>query len=320
LQEDGDEPGALEHRAKFEQIDAAKGGACAYIAKYIAKNIDDAGAVGREGHRDEWAGQRELEGMDAGRAAQRVAAWASAHGIRQFQAIGQPPVGVWRELRRLPSDATGEDSQAMRAAMLAVNRQDERRACWAGYLSAQGGAMLPRKQYRLKLEQRTEQRAGVYGLTLAARPFGVSVAGLPGVVYQSQRKQWKPKGTWTAEAREAVHGEWGAMARAFSKLQAASRGVTLADGWAPALASPKGAAAWTRVNNCTGQAQKQSLGDAQAGFPEHFNKAPGGDSTTWKPPKWTNSPLPNSKQQPNLSEVLQKLPASCLQACATLWS
>lgn len=40
MRESPDEPGAAEHRFKVEIIDPAKGSAAAYVAKYIAKNLD----------------------------------------------------------------------------------------------------------------------------------------------------------------------------------------------------------------------------------------------------------------------------------------
>jgi hypothetical protein len=40
LQDSPDKPGALKHRVDFKLIDAGKGTAAGYIAKYVAKNID----------------------------------------------------------------------------------------------------------------------------------------------------------------------------------------------------------------------------------------------------------------------------------------
>lgn len=206
-----DEPGADEHRFKVEPIDPKKGGAVAYVAKYIAKNIDDAGAVGAEGHRDEAGGEQvEIDGA-GGNKARRVLAWASAWGIRQFQAIGQPPVTVWRELRRVDSCAAQGASQSIKAAHAAVNREGDKLACWRGYLDAQGGAMKGRAaRVRLFVEQ--QRRDGIYGPTEGQRIVGVHDVTRPGEVVLSSRKQWKPRGTWTADTREAATlGDWGAV-------------------------------------------------------------------------------------------------------------
>ena len=142
LQHEGDEYGAQEYRFKAEEIDPARGGAVAYVAKYISKNIDDFGAVGEEGHFDQLGGQREL--IEGTNKARRVTAWASAWGIRQFQAIGQPPVTVWRELRRIEAGMVAGASKRLQRAHAAVHKTEGKRADWRAYLTEQGGAMVGR--------------------------------------------------------------------------------------------------------------------------------------------------------------------------------
>lgn len=224
LQDAGDEQGAEQYRFKAERIDPARGGAVAYVAKYIAKNIDDFGAVGEEGHFDHQGAQQEF--IEGGNKAQRVTAWASAWGIRQFQAIGQPPVTVWRELRRVDAAIAAGGSDRLQRAHKAVHKGDTSRADWCAYMTEQGGAMVGR-DYALRIHFDKEQREGRYGLAEVALPRGVYDVERTGELCTSSRKQWKPAGTWSeAERSTAQRGALGDLALEFLPT-------------------------WTRFNNCT---------------------------------------------------------------------
>lgn len=107
---------SAEHRRDFKLIAKAKGSATGYIAKYVSKNIDG-----------EHVGD-DLEGKSAVESAKRVEAWCATWGIRQLPSIGCPPVGVWRELRRiaaLPADAPAHLQQAHRAENKQAQREGD---------------------------------------------------------------------------------------------------------------------------------------------------------------------------------------------------
>lgn len=229
LQHEGEEYGAKEYRFKAESIDQAKGGAVAYVAKYIAKNIDDFGAVGDEGHVDHDQFGAQVEIIEGGNKARRVTAWASAWGIRQFQPIGQPPITVWRELRRIDGSMAAAASKRLQRAHAAVNKTDGKRADWCAYMTEQGGAMVGRA-YQLRLEFDTAEVQGRYGPADVVKPAGVYDVARPGELCTSTRKQWKPRGTWTpAERHTATVGLFAEVC------------ILSIDFGTP----------WTRFNNCT---------------------------------------------------------------------
>jgi hypothetical protein len=152
LAEAPDEAGARDHRFTAKAIDEGQGGATAYVAKYIAKNIDGHRV---EGH-DEASAEDANRGNDAGNA-ERVLAWASRWGIRQFQQVGGPSVTVWRELRRLrePVDGQGDLFEAARAAADEGN--------WLAFVDAMGGPVLPRADRPIRIAKVQAPTAGKYG-------------------------------------------------------------------------------------------------------------------------------------------------------------
>ena len=81
---DGEEAGAKKSRFEAKKLDPAKGGAVAYVAKYVAKNIDGVDADGK------CIGVDDETDLDFINSAERVQAWKSRHGIRQFQFVGSP--------------------------------------------------------------------------------------------------------------------------------------------------------------------------------------------------------------------------------------
>lgn len=122
LADSPNEPGAQRQRVKVERINHKKGSATGYIAKYICKNVD---GIYEDGEGQEYRfddkrrdsnGDMQKTGMSSDEAAARVDAWAACWGIRQFQQIGGPKVGAWRELRRLGDDMQEGEIEPFRAA------------------------------------------------------------------------------------------------------------------------------------------------------------------------------------------------------------
>ena len=191
LSDDGDEPGAADYRLSIKAMKS--GGAAGYIAKYIAKNIDDHAI---DSHLDDYAPGKVINADVLGDApikpCDRVEAWAAHWGVRQFQALGQPPVTVWRELRRVEAATVAEHpSQALRAAWSCAHRRGAELADWAGYVRAQGGMGQGRK-YALHLALRVSELEGAYETMDAARPVGVEdKRKFPGLWCVSKRRTWR---------------------------------------------------------------------------------------------------------------------------------
>jgi hypothetical protein len=250
LAEDGHEPGAQEQRVKFEIIDKEKGSAAAYIAKYISKNIDDDSA---DAH-DEVTGpdgmpvKISMPSDGATKASQRVDAWAGVWGIRQFQPIGQPPVTVWRELRRV-AEAEVKDAPAnLRAAWDACQRVErtdeetgevtvERPANYANYIRAQGGVSVGR-DYAIAIKKEPARIEGRYGVHQGEAPAGVFVRTAPNTIYASTRYTWTRTG-----ASLAVRSSWSPVNNCTESAWAARPHGT--DPWSAGAPAPEPMAEFT---------------------------------------------------------------------------
>lgn len=242
LKDGGNEPGALKNRVNIKRMTA--GGAAGYVAKYIAKSV---GHHALAEHLD--VAQGELLTVESGDVPgfRRVDAWAACWGIRQFQAVGMPPVSVWRELRRVTSDqaeaarVVWRDALAWKAwaatgAPTQIAGPDGRvesikgRACWRRFMEVMGGPCSGRR-WPLRVARRTLTDADVngYGEPLrAGRAVGVEC----------------PSGRWFVSRRIA----W--------ERVAASDGTQRQEpGQRAAIAAP-----WTGFNNCTARIRGELRG------------------------------------------------------------
>lgn len=174
LREFADEQGARERRVVFEPIDPAKGSPVGYLAKYISKNIDGKGAIADE--RDNETGATVADGIA------RVDAWASIHGIRQFQQIGGPPVALWREARRLRDRVEDADIDTARQCADAGR--------WREFVQCVGGIHAGRRTNLKLLKVETGERDR-YGDCKPARVIGLQWASA--IVITRPHRWWIEK-------------------------------------------------------------------------------------------------------------------------------
>lgn len=243
--QDPDAEGAQQHRVRFERIDPDKGSATAYIAKYIAKNVDG------------FAMSEDLFGTPILEATERAQAWARLWGIRQFQTICSAQVTVWRELRRIPSHCLVGCPAPLTDAWLAAQKfgddddsetdraiKGTKGADFAEYIRAFGGPRVKKSRQALVLARRAKEGLTRYGENRPPAPCGVmgtgicmeskgGIVGLSGAVHS----------TVLSAAADSVRHEWtisrgsgaGAGAGAGSKEQSGrttgAAGTATRRGW-----------------------------------------------------------------------------------------
>ncbi|QDG73501.1 replication endonuclease [Janthinobacterium tructae] len=197
MHEDRDEPGAIKNRVKLVRIEAGKGTAAGYIAKYVSKNIDGAGVGDHKVFEDgrTYVIAPDMFGNMEFTASQRVTYWSQVWGIRQFQQIGGVPVGVWREFRRLSEESVRNAPEPIREAYQAAQKVESdnpaiaQRADFARFIRAMGGPTVGR-QAAIQIAKRVEGVEGRYEQVEAHRPVGVYLAAQPHAVYESTRYRW----------------------------------------------------------------------------------------------------------------------------------
>lgn len=182
---------AKKHRCDFKDVRQGKS-AAGYLAKYISKALpaDDAADIV----------QADLYGNPMADSAARVNAWASSHGIRQFQQLGGPSVTVWRELRR----ATANEACQLDLLDAPKIIQEAADACdvhdWAAFVLVMGGPTVPRKQQLMRpgyWHEHDDETGEIKGRAMTK--YGeVPDARIYGVTWETGDLLTRPH-TWTIE-------------------------------------------------------------------------------------------------------------------------
>ncbi|ORJ17022.1 hypothetical protein A7D03_10565 [Aeromonas salmonicida] len=189
-------------RFDWKVMDKEKGGAVGYIVKYIAKNID--------GHRVGDEGDLEAE-TAATEGARRVRAWASLWGLRQFQPLKGPPVGIWRELRRLPGRL--QEARGIVVAPLASPIMEECRRYadavdWKNFTQAMGGPCCRRDERPLSIHRTAFAEPNQYG---EPQTKLVGVRAADGLIQQTRVGEWVLRKCGSQNTTEAQGSGFGSV-------------------------------------------------------------------------------------------------------------
>lgn len=222
------EKGSLKNRLNVKRMYA--GGAAGYVAKYVAKSIGhfDVGVQLDQTNGETWeVDTRDVKGW------QRVDAWASTWGIRQFQAIGQPSVTVWREMRRVTSDQIEKaihcgDGVASKV-WHATQKIGAVAADWCRFMLHQGGPCLKRGAYVVQASKRINEVVNGYG-ELITRKTVIGCELKSGRVLVSRRQLWGRVGAGegsevlqSSEEREALGAPWTRFNNCTARIMHAGR-------------------------------------------------------------------------------------------------
>ncbi|HDL4101231.1 TPA: replication endonuclease [Mannheimia haemolytica] len=251
LEVDGTEAGAKKYRCKFKRIEKEKGSATGYLVKYVSKNIDGFGMDG------ELSDEANIQAKEN---AARVGAWSSVWCIRQFQQLGNIPISVWRELRRLGS-VEQEDETLEKLRVIADSGE------WDVFTEELGGALVKRADLVARItytERKSETGEALY--TMYQEP-SLKVSGIinikNGVQINTRPKEWsiqlKPK-NWEEQQLQkklenATETERAEVKRKYyEKLGFNEEAIALLGELAPP---------WTCVSNCTGSKNNQISEEAR---------------------------------------------------------
>lgn len=191
LEMDEHEPGAQKYRCEVVKIDPSKGTAAGYIAKYVSKNIDGF-AMGAD--EDEEAGRFVIE------TAQRVEAWASTWGIRQFQQIGSVSVTVWRELRRIREPLQGASLEELEALRAACDAAD-----WSRFVELMGGPLVAREELKVRALHLSPGEFGPVQPGEAQTKYGEMATRLMGVIMRGAGRYITRIHRWKIEKADACN-------------------------------------------------------------------------------------------------------------------
>ncbi|MGR5411619.1 replication endonuclease [Vibrio astriarenae] len=186
-----------EARFKAVECDPSKGGATAYIAKYVSKNINGAYLAEDEN------GQP-LELAEAEKSAFSVRAWASLFNIRQFQQFGGASVSLWRVMRKAKPSQTQFNEQ------LEAIRQAADSSKWSVFCELAQGVKLAYEKKDNQYKETIKRVIGfewVSGVIQTARECGLKLvpkAKAEGLLKARSASTWSTENNCNHAIREQI--------------------------------------------------------------------------------------------------------------------
>ncbi|ENQ8746920.1 replication endonuclease [Vibrio parahaemolyticus] len=160
---------AMKARFDAKLIDKSAGGAVAYLAKYISKNVDGYALEGEVDRDNKRAKLQET--------VKNVTAWSRTFCFRQFQFQKTPPVTIWRELRRIDEE--------QEYCLFEKARRAADCGFFSAYMDYMGGHRLRSSERPIRLV--TKERENKYDEIVTVTD-GVEGSGL--LVY-TRETEWK---------------------------------------------------------------------------------------------------------------------------------
>jgi hypothetical protein len=243
LEESPDEKGARRRRFNVKRMrkvlrNGKEGSAVGYLLKYLLKMTTGAGMGTTTSSGDDGDGEVTTE---TAKAAHRTRVWASLHGIRQFQTYGTPPIGLWREARRIREELTAAELPHAGPAQLELferMRSTADASDYAGHVKAVGGVARPRKFLAFELVKEDALGPNRYGEARDKIVKGIGLASSATVAVITRVHTWVKR--WARDNAPPM-GHFAAMAE-----------VGAGDGAGAAVAVASPLFPWTRGNNCNG--------------------------------------------------------------------
>jgi len=166
LEESPDEAGAKTHRFNVKPINKKLGSASGYLVKHICKKVNLSGKSTK---------------LSIEECTSRIYEWGVLWNFHQFEQFGGPPVGVWREARRIALSADINTSSIWKS----IKDGD-----WLAFFEFLGGTNICRKDFKVVIHKEHDCSLNDFGEEKGLVVKGVVIED---EIFISRNHQWSIK-------------------------------------------------------------------------------------------------------------------------------